>query len=76
LFKDDYAITSYQRAQAAFADGCYADEIVPITVSGGKGKPDKVITQDDEISNVRIKFYFIFIYICICILFLKKNFLS
>ncbi|CAG8459191.1 7976_t:CDS:10 [Gigaspora rosea] len=49
--QDDYAICSYQRAQAAFADGHYADEIVPVTVSGGKGKPDKVITKDDEIIN-------------------------
>lgn len=62
MFKDDYAISSYQRAQAAFADGCYADEIVPITVSGGRGKPDKVITQDDEISNVRIKLRILFLF--------------
>ncbi|CAG8760023.1 7762_t:CDS:2, partial [Dentiscutata erythropus] len=50
--QDDYAIYSYQRAQAAFADGHYVDEIVPVTISGGKGKPDKVITQDDEITNL------------------------
>ncbi|CAG8636695.1 44614_t:CDS:2 [Gigaspora margarita] len=50
--QDDYAICSYQRAQAAFADGHYADEIVPVTVSGGKGKPDKVITKDDEVINL------------------------
>lgn len=62
MFKDDYAISSYQRAQAAFADGCYADEIVPITVSGGRGKPDKIITQDDEISNVRIKIRILFLF--------------
>jgi hypothetical protein len=24
-----------------------------VTVSGGRGKPNKVITQDDEISNVK-----------------------
>ncbi|KAF0504810.1 acetyl-CoA acetyltransferase [Gigaspora margarita] len=50
--QDDYAICSYQRAQAAFADGHYVDEIVPVTVSGGKGKPDKVITKDDEVINL------------------------
>ncbi|RIB17380.1 Thiolase, N-terminal domain-containing protein [Gigaspora rosea] len=50
--QDDYAICSYQRAQAAFADGHYDDEIVPVTVSGGKGKPDKVITKDDEVINL------------------------
>jgi acetyl-CoA C-acetyltransferase len=51
--KDDYAISSYQRAQQAFANGDYENEIVPVTVSGGRGKPNKVITQDDEISNVK-----------------------
>ncbi|CAG8500808.1 24269_t:CDS:2 [Cetraspora pellucida] len=50
--QDEFAISSYQRAQAAFADKHYADEIVPVTVSGGRGKPDKVITQDDEIINL------------------------
>ncbi|CAG8530220.1 16589_t:CDS:2, partial [Funneliformis mosseae] len=52
--QDNYAISSYQRAQAAFANGHYADEIVPITVPGGRGKPNKVITQDDEISNLNV----------------------
>ncbi|CAG8439673.1 11546_t:CDS:10 [Acaulospora morrowiae] len=50
--QDDFAISSYQRAQAAYADGHYADEITPVIVPGGKGKPDKVITQDDEITNL------------------------
>ncbi|CAG8454564.1 5041_t:CDS:2 [Acaulospora colombiana] len=50
--QDDFAISSYQRAQAANAEGYYADEITPITVPGGRGKPEKVITQDDEVSNL------------------------
>ncbi|CAG8580177.1 10817_t:CDS:2 [Paraglomus occultum] len=52
--QDDYAISSYHRAQAAFKANYYADEIVPVAVSGGRGKPDKVITQDDEITNLNI----------------------
>ncbi|KAG0173447.1 erg10, acetyl-CoA C-acetyltransferase [Apophysomyces sp. BC1034] len=47
--QDDFAIESYKRAQAAFAAGHYKDEIVPVTVSGGRGKPDRVIEQDDEV---------------------------
>ncbi|KAI7902515.1 Thiolase, N-terminal domain-containing protein [Cokeromyces recurvatus] len=47
--QDDYAIESYKRAQAAHAAGYYKDEIVPVVVSGGRGKPDRVIEQDDEI---------------------------
>ncbi|KAI8980889.1 Thiolase, N-terminal domain-containing protein [Pilobolus umbonatus] len=50
--QDDYAIESYKRAQAAFAAGHYAEEIIPVTVSGGRGKPDRVITQDDEVAKL------------------------
>lgn len=46
--QDDFAIESYKRAQAAHASGLYKDGIVPVAVSGGRGKPDRVIEQDDE----------------------------
>ncbi|GAB5589439.1 erg10 [Umbelopsis nana] len=46
--QDDYAINSYKKAQAAHAAGYYKDEIVPVTVSGGRGKPDRVVEVDDE----------------------------
>ncbi|GAN11260.1 acetyl- acetyltransferase protein [Mucor ambiguus] len=46
--QDDFAIESYKRSQAAHAAGLYKDEIVPVVVSGGRGKPDRVIEQDDE----------------------------
>ncbi|KAG2228923.1 Thiolase, N-terminal domain-containing protein [Thamnidium elegans] len=50
--QDDFAIESYKRAQAAFAAGNYKEEIVPVTVSGGRGKPDRVIEQDDEVAKL------------------------
>ncbi|KAI9321590.1 acetyl-CoA acetyltransferase [Dichotomocladium elegans] len=50
--QDDYAIESYKRAQAAFAAGLYKDEIVPITVSGGRGKPDRIVDTDDEVGKL------------------------
>ncbi|OYW47374.1 MAG: acetyl-CoA acetyltransferase [Novosphingobium sp. 12-63-9] len=53
--QDDYAIESLRRANAAIADGAFADEIVPVTVKSrsgetvvdtdegpGKGRPDKI----------------------------------
>lgn len=46
--QDDFAIESYKRAQAAHAAGLYKDEIVPVVVSGGRGKSDRVVEQDDE----------------------------
>ncbi|RUP45090.1 Thiolase, N-terminal domain-containing protein [Jimgerdemannia flammicorona] len=49
--QDDFAIESYKRAQAAHAAGHFKDEIIPITVSGGKGKPNRVVDTDDETSK-------------------------
>jgi acetyl-CoA C-acetyltransferase len=53
--QDAYSIESLRRAQAAIADGGFASEIVPVTISGrggdtvvdtdeapGKGRPDKI----------------------------------
>ncbi len=55
--QDAYSIESLRRAQAAIADGGFADEIVPVTVKSragetvvdtdeqpGKGRPDKIPT--------------------------------
>ncbi|KAL7269462.1 erg10, acetyl-CoA C-acetyltransferase [Rhizina undulata] len=53
--QDEYAIASYKKAQTALADGAFKDEIAPIEVSGGRGKPNKVIDQDDEIKNLNIE---------------------
>lgn len=47
--QDDFAIEPYKRAQAAdHVSGLYKDEIVPVVVSDGRGKPDRMIEQDDE----------------------------
>ncbi|KAI9762892.1 MAG: hypothetical protein M1840_001125 [Geoglossum simile] len=43
--QDAFAISSYQRAQAAWARNAFADEIVPVTVKGRKC--DTVITKDE-----------------------------
>jgi len=53
--QDDYAIACYQKAQKAAAEGLFKDEIAPIEVSGGRGKPNKVVDQDDEIKNLNIE---------------------
>ena len=54
---DNYSIESLKRANEAIASGAFADEVVPVTISGrkgdvvvdtdeapGKGKPDKIPT--------------------------------
>ncbi|KAG0135014.1 Acetyl-CoA acetyltransferase [Tuber indicum] len=51
---DAYAIKSYQRAQDAVANKRFAEEIAPIEVSGGRGKPNVLVEVDDEPKNLNI----------------------
>ncbi|KAI1434111.1 acetyl-CoA acetyltransferase [Xylaria sp. CBS 124048] len=53
--QDAYAIETYQRAQKATADGVFTKEIVPVEVSGGRGKPNIQITTDEEVKNLNIE---------------------
>jgi acetyl-CoA C-acetyltransferase len=53
--QDDYAIKSYQKAQAATESGLFKNEIVPVEVSGGRGKPNIKIEKDDEVKNLNIE---------------------
>ncbi|KAF8933430.1 Thiolase, N-terminal domain-containing protein [Dissophora ornata] len=50
--QDDYAINSYKRAQAATEAGLFKDEIVPVVIPGARGKPDTVVSTDDEVKNL------------------------
>jgi len=49
---DEYAIKSYKKAQHAEKEGWFKDEIAPIEVPGGRGKPGKLIETDDETKNL------------------------
>lgn len=46
--QDNFAIASYQKAQAAQGQGKFEKEIVPVTIKGFRGKPDTTITHDEE----------------------------
>ena len=49
--QDDFAISSYKRAQAAAAaDHFY--EIEPIEVAGVRGKPSIIVKHDEDAKNV------------------------
>lgn len=50
--QDEYAIKTYQRAQAATEAGVFASEIVPVEVSGGRGKPPVKVHRDEEAKNL------------------------
>lgn len=46
--QDNFAIDSYKRSAAAAKDGIFAKEIVPVTLEGKRGKPDVVVSEDEE----------------------------
>ncbi|AMD20591.1 HDL153Wp [Eremothecium sinecaudum] len=48
--QDNFAIASYQKAQKAQAEGKFS-EIAPITVKGVRGKPDVVVSHDEEVGR-------------------------
>ncbi|KAJ1330188.1 hypothetical protein BSLG_006920 [Batrachochytrium salamandrivorans] len=52
--QDDYAILSYQRAQAASKAGHFDGEIVNVEIPGARGKPGKTISVDEGIFNLDI----------------------
>lgn len=49
--QDEFAITSYKRAAAAWQAGKFNDEIVPVAVPQRKGDPI-MISEDEEYKNV------------------------
>ncbi|KAK2004708.1 acetyl-CoA acetyltransferase [Colletotrichum falcatum] len=52
--QDEYAINTYKKAQAATEAGIFSQEIAPIEVSGGRGKPNIKVDRDDEVKNLNV----------------------
>ncbi|EAS36908.3 acetyl-CoA C-acetyltransferase [Coccidioides immitis RS] len=50
--QDDYAIRTYERAQAAQKSGGFDFEIAPIEIPGVRGKPSTVVDKDEEPKNL------------------------
>lgn len=51
--QDNFAIQSYQRAAAAWEQGKFTNEVVPVSVPQRKGDPI-MVTEDEEFKNVRL----------------------
>ena len=49
--QDEYAIQSFKRAQKAWAEGKFSEEIAPVTIKNKKG--DIVISKDEGYENLR-----------------------
>ncbi|KAF2849854.1 thiolase [Plenodomus tracheiphilus IPT5] len=50
--QDDYAIETYKRAQQAYKDGLFKEEIVPVTIKSKKG--DIIISEDEQYTKLKI----------------------
>lgn len=50
--QDDYAIETYKRAQQAYKDGLFQEEIVPVTVKLRKG--EIVISEDEQYNKLKL----------------------
>jgi len=46
--QDELAVRSHQRAIAAHEQGRFADELVPVTIAGTRGRPDIVVDRDEH----------------------------
>eukprot|EP00262_Sarcandra_glabra_P010802 TRINITY_DN2625_c0_g3_i1.p1 TRINITY_DN2625_c0_g3~~TRINITY_DN2625_c0_g3_i1.p1 ORF type:complete len:406 (-),score=88.36 TRINITY_DN2625_c0_g3_i1:160-1377(-) len=49
--QDSYAIQSFERGLAAQNGGAFAWEIVPVEVSGGRGKPSMLVDKDEGLEK-------------------------
>lgn len=49
--QDEYAVTAYRRAAEAWKQGWFSDEVVPVSVPGGRGK-ETVVGEDEEYKKV------------------------
>ncbi|CAH9060665.1 unnamed protein product [Cuscuta europaea] len=49
--QDDFAIKSFERGIAAQKAGAFAWEIVPVEVSGGRGKPSTIVDKDEGLGK-------------------------
>lgn len=52
--QDDYAINSYKRTAAAWEDGKFKEEIVPVEIPQRKGDPI-LFSEDEEYKNVKFE---------------------
>lgn len=51
--QDAFAIQSYERSANAWADGKFADEVIPVAVPQRRGEP-VMVHEDEEFRNVRM----------------------
>ncbi|CUM66858.1 uncharacterized protein PRCAT00004542001 [Priceomyces carsonii] len=50
--QDEFALNSYRKAQEAQKAGKFENEIAPITIKGVRGRPDVIVSHDEEPKNL------------------------
>ncbi|KAI4458441.1 acetyl-coa c-acyltransferase [Holotrichia oblita] len=50
--QDKYAISSYKKSEAAYANNAFLEELIPVGVPQKKGTPDKIVKEDEEYKRV------------------------
>ncbi|KAI0197756.1 Thiolase, N-terminal domain-containing protein [Astrocystis sublimbata] len=53
--QDEYAIQSYERAQAAWKAKAFAEEIAPVTVQGKRGAQPTIIDADEGYLDIKLE---------------------
>ncbi|XP_014674203.1 PREDICTED: acetyl-CoA acetyltransferase, mitochondrial-like [Priapulus caudatus] len=53
--QDVFAINSYKKSAAAWKAGTFKDEVVPVIIPQKKGKPDVVVSEDEEFKKVNFE---------------------
>lgn len=53
--QDDFALSSYKKSAEAWKQGHFAQEIVPVSVPQKKGKPDIVVSEDEEFKRIDVE---------------------
>ena len=49
--QDEYAVASFKRAQKAWSEGKFQDEVAPVTVKGKKG--ETIVSEDEGYKNLK-----------------------
>ena len=52
FLQDNYSVQSFERGIAAQEAGAFAWEIVPVEVSGGRGRPSTIVDKDEGLGKV------------------------
>ncbi|CAH3016994.1 unnamed protein product [Porites evermanni] len=50
--QDEFAISSYKKTAAAWQEGKFSNEIIPVSVPQRKGQPDVIFSEDEEYKKV------------------------